>query len=306
MGLLDGRVALVTGAGNGIGKAIASDFASHGARVVINDLGGDGHGEGADTRPATLAAEEIGAAGGTAVADHGNVADSDAAAAMIKLALDTYGQLDIVVNVAGILRDAMLTSMTDAQWDAIMAVHLRGHFAVTRAAALHWRAASKEAGGPVYGRVLHFTSEAGLYGNIGQTNYSAAKGGIVSFGVTAASELGRYGVTSNVIAPRARTRLTEELIEPAVPKPSDGAYDLWGPQFIAPVVTYLASEAGGRYSGQIFVVGGGKLQTVKPYHVDHAASFDGDPSHDEIGAFLESARGSQCGPPPTATEMILK
>src|SRR5207244_13136812 len=131
----------------------------------------------------------------------------------------------------------------------------RGHFAVRRAAAQHWRAASKEAGGPVYGRVFSFTSEAGLYGNVGQANYSAAKGGIASFGLTVASELGRYGVTSNIIAPRARTRLTEDLIEDSIPKP-DG-YDIWGPEFITPLISYLASEAGGAYSGQIFVIGAG-------------------------------------------------
>lgn len=304
MGMLDNTVALVTGAGNGIGQAIALDLASQGASVVVNDLGGDRHGDGADASPAARTAAAIVAAGGSAVADHGSVSDTAAAEAMVQLAVDTYGSLNIVVNVAGILRDAMLTSMSDEQWDAIMAVHLRGHFAVTRAAARHWRAAAKAAGGPIYGRVLHFTSEAGLYGNVGQTNYSAAKGGIASFGITAASELGRYGVTSNVIAPRARTRLTEDLIGDAAPK-LDG-YDPWDPSFIAPVVSYLASEAGGRFSGQILVAGGGLVQTVQPYVVDHSVEFaDAPPTHAELDGLLSTARGERPGPPPTATELIL-
>ncbi|MEX2195913.1 MAG: SDR family NAD(P)-dependent oxidoreductase [Thermoleophilaceae bacterium] len=304
MGMLDGRVALVTGGGNGLGRAIAIDFAAEGASVVVNDLGGDWHGEGSDPRAASRVVEEIESSGGSAIADHGDVVDSDAAARMVTLAVDMYGDLDIVVNAAGILRDSMLVSMSEDDWDAIIGVHMRGHFAVSRGAAAYWRAKSKEAGEPVYGRLFCFTSEAGLYGNPGQTNYAAAKGGIASFGITAAGELGRYGVTSNVIAPRARTRMTVGTFGDAFPK-ADG-YDTWDPAFVAPVITFLASAEGGRYSGQILVVGGGVLQTITPYTIDHESKFtEGPPSADDVAAFLDDSRGSAPGPPPNAVQVTL-
>lgn len=297
MGVLEGKVALVTGGGRGIGAATARALAGEGASVVVNDLGGDWHGEGTDDRPASQVAEEITANGGTAIADHGDVADTDGAAAMIQRALDSFGRLDVVVNTAGILRDKMIFSMADEEWDAVMRVHLRGHFCVTRAACAHWRALAKESGQPTGGRIVCFASEAGLYGNAGQTNYAAAKGGIASFSIAVAREMVRYGVTCNTIAPRARTRMTEGTFGDFLPK-GEG-FDAWDPANVAPTVVFLASDAGGRYTGQILVAGGGVVQVIEPYHVAAELEIeDRAAMPEEIAGFLAEARGDEAGPPP--------
>lgn len=296
MGLLDGKVALVTGAGHGIGREAALALAGEGAAVVVNDLGGDWHGGGADDRAASRVAEEITAAGGRAVADHGSVSSSEAASAMVERALDELGGLDIVVNTAGILRDRMLPSMTDEEFDGVVAVHLRGHFGVTRAAARHWKAKAKASGKPVDGRLICFTSEAGLYGNAGQANYAAAKLGIVGLATVAAHELARFGVTCNTIAPRARTRMTAGTFGELLPQ-SEG-YDVWDPDNVAPMVVWLASDASAPYSGQIFVAGGGVTQVVDHFAVaDELVTEGRQATPDEIGAFVGRVRGAAAGPP---------
>jgi 3-oxoacyl-[acyl-carrier protein] reductase len=289
----------VTGAGNGIGRAIALGMAAEGARLVVNDLGGSWQGDGADEGPASKTAVEIQAAGGRAIANAGDVADTANGTAMVQAAVNEYGRLDAVVNCAGILRDKMIFSMTDDDWDLVHRVHLRGHFAVTRAACAYWRQASKAAAGPVSGRVVCFASDAGLYGNLGQTNYAAAKAGIISFSTAVAREMGRYGVTSNAIAPRARTRLVESTVGGLLPDVPDGGWYSWSPDNVVPAVNYLASERGGRYSGQILVVGGGVVQVIDPFHVAAELRMDGRaPTPDEIEAFLESVRGTEAGPAP--------
>src|SRR3954449_7602436 len=205
---LDGKVAIVTGAGRGIGREHALALARAGAKVVVNDLGAALSGEGRDDTPAQQVLQEIEAMGGATVANDANVADFAGAAAMVQQALDHFGRLDILVNNAGILRDRMLVNMSEAEWDAVINVHLKGHFAPTRHAAAHWRELSK-AGEEVRARVINTSSPSGVFGNIGQANYGAAKAGIAAFTVIAAQELHRYGVTVNCLAPNARTRMTE-------------------------------------------------------------------------------------------------
>jgi 3-oxoacyl-[acyl-carrier protein] reductase len=289
---------LVTGAGNGIGRAVALALARSGASVVANDLGGDWQGVGRDERPASAVVDEIVAAGGRAVADHGDVADADGAEAMVRRAVDEFGRLDAVVNTAGILRDRMLFSMGEDDWDLVLRVHLRGHFCVTRAACAYWRGLSKETGGSVGGRVVCFTSEAGLYGNLGQANYAAAKAGIASFSTAVAREMHKYGVTSNAIAPRARTRMVEATVGGILPEVEDG-WDSWDPANVAPVVAFLASEEGGRYSGQILVAGGGVLQMIDPYRVAAEVKLtESAPTPEDVQALLSDTRGPEARPEP--------
>jgi NAD(P)-dependent dehydrogenase (short-subunit alcohol dehydrogenase family) len=298
MGELDGRVAIVTGAGHGIGRGIASELAREGASVIVNDLGGDYLGHGADTRPAAAVAEEIVAAGGTALADHGDVADAETGTRMVEQAVREFGGLHVLVNTAGILRDKMIFSMAEDDWDAVIRVHLRGHFVTTSAACRYWRQASKEAGGPIVGRVVNFASESGIYGNLGQTNYAAAKAGIISFSTAVAREMGKYGVTSNTIAPRARTRMVEATIGGILPETKEDAFDRWAPANVAPAVTYLASDAGGAYTGQLLVVGGGVVQVIEPFTVAREIKFVGaPPSPEEVGELLADVRGPSAGPP---------
>jgi len=216
---------------------------------------------------------------------------------MVARAVESFGRLDVVVNTAGILRDKMVFSMSDDEWDAVMRVHLRGHFCVTRAACAHWRKVAKESGEPTGGRVICFASEAGLYGNAGQTNYAAAKGGIASFSIAVAREMFRYGVTCNTIAPRARTRMTEGTFGDFLPK-GEG-FDSWDPANVTPTVIFLASEIGARYSGQILVAGGGVVQVIEPYHVAAKLEIqDRMPMPEEVAAFIADVRGEEAGPPP--------
>ncbi len=297
MGAVQDKVALITGGAQGIGRALAEALAAEGAAVVVNDLGGTWNGEGSDDRAATTAAAEITAAGGQAVADHGDVSDSGAAIAMVQRAVESFGGLDIVINCAGILRDKMLVSMADEDWDAVQRVHLRGHYAVSQAAARFWRTRAKEIGGPVDARLICFSSEAGYYGNAGQVNYSAAKGGIVSFALAAARELERYGVTSNVIAPRARTRMTEGTFGDAFPAGEN--YDTWDPSNVAATVVFLVSDAGGKYTSQVLVAGGGVIKLIDPYTVvGEIRNDDRAHSQGEIEALFAEVRGPAAPVPP--------
>jgi NAD(P)-dependent dehydrogenase (short-subunit alcohol dehydrogenase family) len=264
MSELEGRVAVVTGAGRGIGREHALLFASEGAKVVVNDLGGDTEGGGADTTPAQRVVDEIVATGGSAVVNYDDVSDWDGAKRMIDQAVDTFGDLHILVNNAGILRDRMLVNMSIEEWDAVIRVHLRGHFCPTRWAATYWRDQSKNG---VAGQrsVINTSSASGLFGNVGQTNYGAAKIGIATFSMIADTELSRYGVRVNAIAPAAATRLTAALT-PDELKPTAGEWSPIEPVNIAPFVAYLATEDCPIH-GRIFLVSGGKVALFQPFAV---------------------------------------
>ena len=257
MGMLDGKVAVITGAGRGIGRGEALLFAAEGARVVVNDLGGEWDGTGADPRPAEQVADEVRSAGGEAVANFDDVSEEAGAESLIRLALETWGHLDVVVNNAGILRDRMVFNMSVEEWDAVIKVHLRGHFLVTRAACVHWRELAK-AGHAVRGRIVNTSSTSGILGNAGQANYGAAKAGIAAFTQIVALEMKRYGVTANAIAPGARTRMTEKTFG-ALSLP-EGQFDALAPENIAPMVAYLASDEAAHITGQVFGVQGGLVQ----------------------------------------------
>ncbi|MEU1077325.1 MULTISPECIES: 3-oxoacyl-ACP reductase [unclassified Streptomyces] len=276
---LEGLSAIVTGAGRGLGRAEALELARLGASVVVNDLGQPGRdGTGAASAgPAEEVAAEIRAAGGAALAHTGDVADHQQAAELVALAVERYGKLDILVNNAGILRDRMIFSMTESEWDAVIHVHLKGHFNTTRFAAAHWRERSKAAGHAVYGRIVNTSSEAFLAGSAGQPNYAAAKGGIVGLTTSTALALAKYGVTANAICPRARTRMTEDVFAgiPAAPgggDPGEGRLDPLAPEHVAPLVGYLASPAAARVTGQLMVVHGGMVAIMERPKV--AATFD--------------------------------
>jgi NAD(P)-dependent dehydrogenase (short-subunit alcohol dehydrogenase family) len=256
---LSGKVAVVTGSGRGIGRAHALALAAAGAKVVVNDLGAALSGEGSDLSPAEAVVGEIRATGGEAVANGENVADFEGAGRLVQQALDTFGGLDILVNNAGILRDRMLVNMTEAEWDAVIAVHLKGHFAPTRHAAAHWRERSK-AGEDVHGRVINTSSPSGVFGNVGQANYGAAKAGIAGFTLIAAQELARYGVTVNCIAPNARTRMTEETFE--MGEPTEG-FDPLDPENMSAVVVALAADEAQHITGQVFHVWGGAVNALR-------------------------------------------
>jgi NAD(P)-dependent dehydrogenase (short-subunit alcohol dehydrogenase family) len=264
MGLLDGKVAIVTGAGRGIGRDHALALAREGAKVVVNDLGGSTAGEGEDATPAQSVADEIKAQGGEATANYGNVADFEQAGEMVAQAVSDFGRLDILINNAGILRDRMLVSMSEAEWDAVIAVHLKGHFAPTHHAANYWRAQSKE-GNPINGRVINTSSPSGVFGNVGQTNYGAAKAGIAAFSIIAAQELQRYGATVNCLAPNARTRMTENIF--AGMEAAEGAYDPLDPANISPVVVALCSDEAQNITGQCFFIYGSAVNVLKPWDV---------------------------------------
>ncbi|GAA0456900.1 3-oxoacyl-ACP reductase [Streptomyces olivaceiscleroticus] len=271
--VLHGRTAVVTGAGRGLGRVEALELARLGANVIVNDYGQpgrDGSGE-ASAAPAEQVAAEIRAAGGEATAHLGDVADFDTARALVELAVERYGALDILVNNAGILRDRMVFSMSEDEWDAVLRVHLKGHFNMTRFAAAHWRERSKAAGAPVHGRIVNTSSEAFLAGSAGQPNYAAAKGGIVGLTTSTAAALGKYGVTANAICPRARTRMTEDVFA-GFGEPGEGEPDPLAPEHVAPLVGYLAGPAAERVNGQVFVVHGGFVALLERPKV--AAQFD--------------------------------
>jgi NAD(P)-dependent dehydrogenase (short-subunit alcohol dehydrogenase family) len=257
--LCEGRVAIVTGAGRGIGREHALMLASHGAKVVVNDLGGEMDGTGGDLSPAQQVVEEIGQMGGEAVANGDDVSDWEGAQRMVNQAIETFGGLDVLVNNAGILRDRMLTNMTEAEWDAVIKVHLKGTFAPSRWAAAYWRERSK-AGETNDGRIINTTSVSGIYGNPGQTNYGAAKAGIASFTIIAAQELARYGVTVNAIAPAALTRMTENL---GMGQLDDERKESMSPRWIAPICTWLASPESANVTGRVFEASGQVLAVAE-------------------------------------------
>jgi NAD(P)-dependent dehydrogenase (short-subunit alcohol dehydrogenase family) len=243
-GMCEGRVCVVTGAGRGLGREYALMLAAEGAKVVVNDLGGSRDGTGGDAGPAQQVVDEIAAAGGEAVANTDDISSWDGAATLVRQAVDTFGGLDVLVNNAGILRDRMLFSMTEDEWDAVVKVHLKGTFVTSRHAAAHWRDRAKS-GEANDARIVNTTSVAGLYANQGQTNYGAAKAGIATFTHIAALEMGRYGVTVNAVAPGALTRLTEDL---GLPDEMTARFE---PRWVAPVVTWLASAQSADVTGQV-------------------------------------------------------
>ena len=256
------RVVIVTGAGRGIGREHALMLGEHGAKVVVNDLGGARDGTGVSAGPAEEVVAEIVKAGGTAIANGDDVSDWQGAERMIRQAIDTYGRLDVLVNNAGILRDRMLVNMTEAEWDAVIKVHLKGTFAPAHFAAAYWRQQSKD-GNPIAARLINTTSVSGIYGNAGQTNYGAAKAGIAAFTIIAALELGRYGVTVNAVAPGALTRLTEDL---GMGQASEEAKERMDPRWIAPLITWLASRDSGDVTGRVFESSGAVLAVAESWH----------------------------------------
>jgi NAD(P)-dependent dehydrogenase (short-subunit alcohol dehydrogenase family) len=292
------RVVVVTGAGRGLGRAHALEFARQGAKVVVNDLGvaRDGSGD-ASGGPAQDVVREIEALGGQAVASPHDIATEDGAAALIATAADTFGGLDVLVNNAGFLRDRMLINLSEDEWDAVMRVHLKGHFLPLKHAGRYWRAESK-AGRPVDARVINTSSGAGLLGSVGQGNYSAAKAGIVGLTLVASAELGRYGVTVNAIAPAARTRMTEEVFAQTMAAPAEGEFDAMAPENVSPLVVWLGSADSREITGRVFEAEGGKICVMDAFRhgpaVDKGARWDTA----DVGAVVKDLLAQALAPEP--------
>jgi NAD(P)-dependent dehydrogenase (short-subunit alcohol dehydrogenase family) len=288
MASLDGRVAIITGAGRGLGRDHALLFAAEGAKVVVNDLGGNPDGTGADASPAQQVVDEITAAGGEAIANHDDVADAEGADRLIESAIEAFGTIHVLVNNAGILRDRMIFSMSDEEWDAVVRVHLRGHFMPTRAAARYWRELAK-AGSPIKASIINTTSTSGLLSNPGQTNYGAAKSGIATFTEICQKELVRYGVRCNAIAPAARTRLTatipgSEAVDAQRAEEAAGTgFDTMAPENVSPMVAYLATEDC-PIAGKVFFVWGGTVQLFQPWTIVDTVKADHKWSVAELAA----------------------
>jgi NAD(P)-dependent dehydrogenase (short-subunit alcohol dehydrogenase family) len=276
MGICDGRVVVITGAGRGLGRAHALAFAAEGAKVVVNDLVASLQGEGIDLSPAQEVVNEIVAAGGEAIVNGDDISDWDGAGSLVQSAIDTFGGLDTVVTNAGIVRDRMFVNMTVDDWDAVIRVHMRGTFCPVKRAVEYWRAESK-AGRPRAGRVVTTSSGAGLMGSIAQTNYSSAKAGIAAFTINIAAELGRIGVTANSIAPSARSRMTEEAFADMM-APVESGFDAMDPANISPIVVWLGSEQSGHVTGRVFECAGGELSVADGWQhgtpVDKGARWD--------------------------------
>ncbi len=295
------RVVIVTGAGRGLGRAHALEFARQGAKVVVNDLGVSLSGEGGpDTGsggPAHDVVEEIRALGGEAVADRSDIATDEGARRLVATAIEHFGRLDVLVNNAGFLRDRMLVNLSEEEWDAVIRVHLKGHFLPLKHAGLHWRAESK-AGRPVDARVVNTSSGAGLLGSVGQGNYSAAKSGIVGLTLVAAAELGRYGVTVNAIAPAARTRMTEQVFAETMAAPGEGGFDAMAPENVSPLVVWLGSAESKDVTGRVFEVEGGRICVMEGFRhgpvADNGARWD--PA--EIGPEVAKLLGQAARPEP--------
>ncbi len=299
MGLLDGKVAVVTGAGRGIGREEALLLAAEGARVVVNDVGAGLHGESAgDVHPAEEVVALIRENGGEAAVNGDDISAWAGGKNVVDQAVDTFGSLDILVNNAGILRDKMSFNMDESDWDDVIRVHLKGHFAATHHAAVYWRNRAK-AGEDVSGRIINTTSESGLFGNAGQANYAAAKAGIASLTLVEARELGRYGVTANAVAPRARTRMTETLFGGEQMSAPEGVFDAWDPKNIANVVAFLAAPASADISGQILVVFGSSIWAMSAYQAIGRLSRDTAWSPEELLAAKDDLfQGISSGVPP--------
>ncbi|MEV7441918.1 SDR family oxidoreductase [Streptomyces sp. NPDC091204] len=272
-GLCEGRVVVVTGAGRGLGRAHALAFAAEGARVVVNDLGVGPDGLPGPDGPAARVVAEIEALGGEAVAHGGDIATSGGATSLVETALGAFGRLDTLVNNAGFLRDRMLVNLDEDDWDAVVRVHLKGHFLPLKAAARWWRAEAK-AGRQVPARVVNTSSGAGLLGSVGQGNYSAAKAGILGLTTVAAAEMGRYGVQVNAIAPAARTRMTEQTFAQTMAAPQDGAFDAMAPENVSPLVVWLGSEASAGITGRVFEAEGGRITVMEGWRPGPTADRD--------------------------------
>ncbi len=289
VGALDGRVAIITGAGRGIGREHAILFAAEGAKVVVNDLGGGGDVSGTDLTSVEQVVADIRAAGGEAIGNGDDVSDWNGGRRLIRSAIDAFGDLDILVNNAGILRDRALVNMTEDEWDAVISVHLKGHFVPTRWAAAYWREQHK-AGSSRRRNLVHTTSTSGLFANTGQTNYGSAKSGVATFSQICAKELGRYKVTSNCVSPSARTRLTlatpglDDVV--AAPTTSD-RFDVWDPANVSPLVAYLASGAC-TFQGETFFIQGGTVKRVKPWELGEGLERNDRWTVSELATAMES------------------
>jgi NAD(P)-dependent dehydrogenase (short-subunit alcohol dehydrogenase family) len=281
VGMLDGKVAVVTGAGRGIGRSEALMLAEQGAKVVVNDLGGARDGTGADTSVAQVVVDEIKAAGGEAVANGDDVSEFEGAGGAIRTAIDTFGKLDIVVNNAGITRDKMVFNLTVEDWDAVIKVHLRHTFCMTHHACVHWREQAKASPtGTTYGRIINTSSSAGLAGNVGQSSYGAAKAAIAGFTTIVAMEMAKYGVTVNCVVPAARTRMT--MTAGAPPPPAEG-FDVLDPANVAPLVCWFASDDSMWVNGQVLRLMGGSLAHYRPWSLSPAQSKGDRWKPEEIG-----------------------
>jgi NAD(P)-dependent dehydrogenase (short-subunit alcohol dehydrogenase family) len=297
-GVCEGRVVIVTGAGRGIGRGHALEFARQGAAVVVNDIGAALDGTGGSASPAREVADEIVAAGGAAVDNGDDVADWDGAHRLVQTALDAFGRLDVVVTNAGFVRDRMFVSSGEDEWDAVVRVHLKGHFAVSRAAAAHWRDQAK-AGAAVDARIVNTSSGAGLLGSVGQSAYSAAKAGIAALTLVQAAELGRYGVTANAIAPAARTRMTETVFAATMAAPDDpAAFDAMAPDNVAPLVVWLGSAQSAHVTGRVFEVEGGTVSVADGWQ--HGPSVDKGARWDpaELGPVVDDLLAKAPAPAP--------
>jgi NAD(P)-dependent dehydrogenase (short-subunit alcohol dehydrogenase family) len=296
MGKLDGKVAIVTGAGRGIGREEALMLASEGAKVIVNDVGASLQGEGDDKHPAEEVVELIKAGGSDGAVNASDVSSWQGAKELVEQAIDTFGQLDILVNNAGILRDKMSFNMEESDWDDVIRVHLKGHFAPAHHAAVYWRSRAK-AGEDVWGRIVNTSSEAGLFGNAGQANYSSAKAGIASLTWVLARELERYGITVNSISPRARTRMTENIFGEMAK--TDGGFDKFDPRNVARLVTFLTTDDASDITGQNFIVYGGDIWAMGGFHAVGEIHRDAEWSLDDLAAAKgELFKGVSSGVPP--------
>jgi NAD(P)-dependent dehydrogenase (short-subunit alcohol dehydrogenase family) len=282
MGICDGRVAIVTGAGRGIGREHALLLSAQGAKVVVNDLGGSMDGSGSDTGPAQQVVDEIVAAGGEAVANTDDVADWEGAQRLVGAALDAFGRLDVVVNNAGFVRDRMFVSCSEQEWDAVLRVHVKGHFCLAHHAAEHWRNESK-AGRQPNARIINTSSGAGLQGSVGQSAYSAAKAAIATLTLVQAVELARYGVTANAIAPSARTRMTEGVFADRMKAPESG-FDAMNPENVSPLVVWLGSAESKDVTGQVFELAGGEISLADGWRTGPRLDKGARWNPDEVGA----------------------